>query len=66
MGRPELASGDRLVLKVGTASLVDVTGRPDDDRLATLCSGIAELKASGVDVILVSSGAIAPDSPLSA
>ena len=59
MGRPELASGDRLVLKVGTASLVDATGRPDDDRLATLCSGIAELKASGVDVILVSSGAIA-------
>ena len=59
MGRPELGAGDRLVLKVGTASLVDATGRPDDDRLATLCSGIAELKSSGVDVILVSSGAIA-------
>ena len=34
-------------------------GGPTSDRLATLCSGIAELKASGVDVILVSSGAIA-------
>ena len=33
MPRPELATGDRLVLKVGTTSLVAPDGEPDEERL---------------------------------
>jgi len=57
--RPQLASGDRLVVKVGTASLVDASGTIDEHRLESLCDGIAGVRAAGVDVMLVSSGAIA-------
>lgn len=57
--RPVLTSGDRLVVKVGTASIVDPQGHPDEDRLARLCDGLAEARAAGIEVILVSSGAIA-------
>lgn len=59
MARLELRSGDRLVVKVGTASLVGATGEPDDQKLRSLCSQMIELRRSGIDVILVSSGAIA-------
>jgi glutamate 5-kinase len=59
MARVRLTAGDRLVVKVGTASLVDPAGRPDDSRFASLCEGIAELTRSGLQVALVSSGAIA-------
>ncbi|MDP9068328.1 MAG: glutamate 5-kinase [Actinomycetota bacterium] len=59
MARLELKAGDRLVVKVGTASLVGPTGEPDEDRLRRLCQEIAELRQTGVQVILVSSGAIA-------
>jgi glutamate 5-kinase len=57
--RPALVTGDRLVVKVGTSSIVDATGHPDEARLARLCDGVVEAKACGVDVIIVSSGAIA-------
>lgn len=59
MARLALDAGDRLVVKVGTASLVDDSGRPDLAKLQSLCSGIAAARSTGVDVILVSSGAIA-------
>ena len=59
MTRLSAGAGDRVVVKVGTASLVGPSGEPGEDRLASLCAGIAELKAAGVDVIFVSSGAIA-------
>lgn len=59
MARPELARGDRLVVKLGTTSIVGPSGRPDEERLTSLCRGIAEARSLGVDVILVSSGAIA-------
>jgi glutamate 5-kinase len=59
MARPQLASGDRLVVKVGTASLVDSSGTIDDQRLEHLCDEIASARGAGIDVILVSSGAIA-------
>jgi glutamate 5-kinase len=54
-----LAPADRLVVKVGTASLVDPSGAPNDKRLGKLCNEIAKIKATGIDVVLVSSGAIA-------
>ena len=58
--RPEIASGDRVVVKVGTASLVGSTGEPESERLESLCSGIEQLRRqSGAAVVLVSSGAIA-------
>ena len=59
MARRALAPRDRLVVKVGTTSLLGSTGEPDEARMRTLCAGIAEVRASGIDVVLVSSGAIA-------
>jgi glutamate 5-kinase len=58
--RPEIVSGDRVVVKVGTASLVGSTGEPEHGRLESLCDGVARLrKEVGAGVVLVSSGAIA-------
>lgn len=59
MPRPELGPGDRIVIKVGTTSLTDAAGRPDEGRIAALCDGIAGARVNGVQVVLVSSGAIA-------
>jgi glutamate 5-kinase len=59
MARPTLERGDRVVVKVGTTSLVGSDARPDDLRMSSLCNELAELRASGALVMLVSSGAIA-------
>ncbi|MGI8774170.1 MAG: glutamate 5-kinase [Actinomycetota bacterium] len=59
MPRAHVRRGDRLVIKVGTSSLVAPDGSPDVDRLARLCDGIKEARDRGIDVVLVSSGAIA-------
>ncbi|MDQ3752786.1 MAG: glutamate 5-kinase [Actinomycetota bacterium] len=59
MARSGLGPGDRLVVKVGTTSLLGPSGEPDVARMKTLCEGIAEVRAAGIDVVLVSSGAIA-------
>lgn len=59
MSRLELSPGDRLVVKVGTASLVGSGGEPDEERLQGLCDQISTLARSGIRVMLVSSGAIA-------
>jgi glutamate 5-kinase len=57
--RFELTAGDRVVVKVGTASLVDAAGRPEESRFTDLCQGVAAVSAGGIRVVLVSSGAIA-------
>jgi glutamate 5-kinase len=57
--RPELAAGDRVVVKIGTASLVGGAGELDEERMRALCAQIARVREAGVDVVLVSSGAIA-------
>ena len=59
MARPVLVPGDRLIVKVGTSSLVGPDGVLDDERLAALCTGIAAVRRAGAHVVLVSSGAIA-------
>ena len=59
MTRPPLVPGDRLVVKVGTTSIVDPEGDLDDARLEMLCRGLAMCRERGIQVILVSSGAIA-------
>jgi glutamate 5-kinase len=57
--RPRVGSGDRLVVKVGSASLVGADGAPDERRLRALCGGLTRLHRAGANPILVSSGAIA-------
>jgi glutamate 5-kinase len=57
--RPELGRHDRLVVKVGTASLVGPDGELDEHRVAALCHDVAATKKQDIDVVLVSSGAIA-------
>ncbi|MQT12780.1 glutamate 5-kinase [Segnochrobactrum spirostomi] len=55
-----LAEARRLVVKVGSALLVEgATGRVKADWLASLAADIAGLVAGGTEVIVVSSGAIA-------
>jgi glutamate 5-kinase len=57
--RPTLTANDRLVVKIGTASLVGPNGRPAEERLERLCAGVARLHEEDIRVVLVSSGAIA-------
>jgi glutamate 5-kinase len=54
-----LASYRRLTIKIGSALLVDRTGKLRAEWLAGLAEDIAGLKAGGCEVVIVSSGAIA-------
>ena len=55
-----LTDARRIVVKIGSALLVDrATGALRADWLASLAGDVAELRARGADVILVSSGSIA-------
>ena len=55
-----LAKARRIVVKVGSALLVDsAAGALKHEWLATLAADIAELKAAGKEIVVVSSGAIA-------
>ena len=55
---PEMAGAKRLVIKVGSALLIE-QGRARGEWLATLAGEIAKLSRNGTQVIVVSSGAIA-------
>jgi len=57
--RKVLSSARRVVVKVGSRVLVTKTGKPDLDRIGSLVMQIADLRRSGKEVILLSSGAIA-------
>ena len=59
MTRPELGGRDRLVVKIGTTSLVGDEGEPEEARVQAFVDGVAELVSAGLEVIVVSSGAIA-------
>lgn len=55
-----LAGARRIVIKIGSALLVSAqTGRLRLDWLAGLAEDVADLKARGKDVLIVSSGSIA-------
>ncbi len=55
-----LTEARRLVVKIGSALLVDrTTGALREDWLLSLAADVATLKKRGVDVVLVSSGSIA-------
>ncbi|NLT58852.1 MAG: glutamate 5-kinase [Clostridiales bacterium] len=49
----------RIVVKVGTSTLTYETGRMNIRRIEQLCKVLADLKNSGREILLVSSGAIA-------
>jgi glutamate 5-kinase len=57
--RRSLASHRRIVIKIGSALLVDRKSGLRTEWLDAICTDIAHLKAKGVDVLVVSSGAIA-------
>lgn len=57
--RSDLASARRIVVKVGSSSLTTRSGGIDVDRVRNLVEAIVARKKQGVQVILVSSGAIA-------
>ncbi len=59
VSREGLASAGRIVVKVGSSSLTSVSGGISGEALTGLADVLAERRAAGSEVILVSSGAIA-------
>ncbi|WP_340539626.1 glutamate 5-kinase [Nocardioides sp. GXZ039] len=59
LSRAEVAQARRVVVKVGSSSLTTAEGGIDPDRLGRLVESLAAARARGVEVVLVSSGAIA-------
>jgi glutamate 5-kinase len=57
--RDEVLAARRVVVKVGSSSLTSATGGIDPVRVSALVDVLAAAKARGVEVVLVSSGAIA-------
>jgi glutamate 5-kinase len=57
--RPDIAAATRVVVKVGSSSLTTAAGEIADDRIAALAAALAARRSAGVQVVLVSSGAIA-------
>jgi glutamate 5-kinase len=56
---PRFALPKRIVVKVGSSSLCSGSGRIDGNLVADLCAQIAALRTWGIEVVLVSSGAVA-------
>jgi glutamate 5-kinase len=57
--RQRVVDASRVVVKVGSSSLTTASGGIDPDRVRALVDTLAELRARGAEVVLVSSGAIA-------
>ena len=57
--REQIASARRIVVKLGTSSLVDADGNLDARKIDLIVDAIEQRIARGTDVIVVSSGAIA-------
>ena len=55
----ERSTFKRIVIKIGSALLVDKETGLKTDWLVSLCNDIADLRKAGSEVIIVSSGAIA-------
>jgi len=53
------AGAKRMVVKLGTSSLTSSDGRPDVARLNRITDQIVDLRERGVEIVVVSSGAIA-------
>ena len=57
--RTQVTGARRVVVKVGSSSLTTAAGGIDPQRMRDLVDVLAKLRAGGVEVVLVSSGAIA-------
>jgi glutamate 5-kinase len=57
--RSQVRAARRIVVKVGSSSLTTASGGLDPARLSALVDVLAEVRAGGREVVLVSSGAIA-------
>lgn len=57
--RAELPAARRVVVKVGSSSLTTASGGLDPDRLGRLVEALVHRRRAGLEVLLVSSGAIA-------
>ena len=57
--RQQVATGRRLVIKVGSSSLSSASRGLAEDRVAALVSALADAHDDGHDIVLISSGAIA-------
>jgi glutamate 5-kinase len=55
---PHVIAPKRVVIKLGTGVLTSGIGQLDTSRIAGVCAGIATLRRSGTEVIVVSSGAV--------
>lgn len=53
-----------VVVKIGTSSITDESGRINAAAIAKLCSDVAEARATGARVVVVTSGAIAAGLPV--
>lgn len=56
--RSELPRARRVVVKVGSSSLTSIANSIDENALRSIVDALGRIKAQGVDVIFVSSGAI--------
>lgn len=57
--RQQVATGRRLVIKVGSSSLSSASQGIAEERIAALVSALADAHDDGHDIVLISSGAIA-------
>ncbi|MCI5044827.1 MAG: glutamate 5-kinase [Aquisalinus sp.] len=58
-----ISSANRLVVKVGSALLCDADGKPREEWLSSLAADIAALQKQSIEVVIVTSGAIALGRP---
>lgn len=58
-----MSSDCRVVVKIGTSSITDPDGVVQRTRIAKLCAEVADLRATGYEVVIVTSGAIAAGLP---
>lgn len=56
--RQSIADARRVVVKIGSRVLVQRTGRPEHRRIKAIVAELAKLQQSGIEVVLVTSGAI--------
>ena len=59
LSAPDIRTAKRLVVKIGSALLVDRRSGLKQNWLSALALDVAEAKTRGTDVVLVSSGSIA-------
>lgn len=57
--RAAIRAASRVVIKVGSSSLTDDRGDLNSDRITELAATIADVRATGKQVVLITSGAIA-------